>query len=235
MVNIGSVINLWLKEVGKLFKSLFDLAVPAYCISCNEVVNYPEIVICSNCYLMIPKIDNQHIMSFLERIPEQHFDNVIILFEYSETIQKLMHLYKYQEYLKLANLFSKSISDKINKHYDIITYVPLHESKERERGFNQSKIIAQIVANNTNLVFGESFISRTKFTTTQTKLTRNQRIQNINKAFIVGKDVSNLSILIIDDVITTGATLNECSRVLKDAGSGIVDIIALATPTNILE
>ena len=221
--------------MGKLVKSIFNLALPAYCFNCNELLNSPEIIICSKCYSSIPRIDSLHKEAFLERIKDKYFNDINISFEYNEVFQKLMHLYKYQEYIKLADIFAATISNGINRQYDIVTYVPLHVSKERERGFNQSQVIAEIVSNSLGLTQGNSLLSRQKYTSTQTTLSRPQRINNVNKAFHVCKDVSEKSILLIDDVITTGATLNECSRVLKEAGCTRVDIAALATPTNILD
>lgn len=226
---------MWLDEIKKILKSLFDLALPAFCCECKEVLEEAESIVCTKCYSNIPKINTLHIDAFINRIPNKYFDDVTILFEYNELFQKLMHLYKYQEYLKLAHPFSLSISNQIQKQYDIITYVPLHDSKERERGYNQSQIIAQLVSANSGLTFGQGLLSRHRYTTTQTKLSRLQRIENVNEAFFVEMDVYNKSILIIDDVITTGATLNECAKVLKKAGCIIVDVLALTTPTAILE
>lgn len=223
------------KDLSQFIRSLFDLAFPAYCCHCNEILNRTEVIVCEKCYSGIPKLDDVHKVAFLNRIPIKHFNNINIFLVYNDLFQKLMHLYKYQEYTDLARCFAKTISDGINNNYDIITYVPLHESKERERGYNQSKIIAKIVAENLNLNLGYSLLSRQRYTTTQTELTRKERIKNVGEAFLVNKDVYNKSILIIDDVITTGATLNECSRVLSEAGCSLVDIAALATPTTILE
>ncbi len=223
-----------LGELGKIAKSIFNLALPAYCFNCKELLS-DEKIICSNCYGDIPRIDNRHLDAFLIRIKDQYFDNVTVIFEYNDVFQKLIHFYKYQEYLKLANTFATSIISEINKHYDIITFVPLHESKERERGFNQSRIIAELVSNGLGLVTSNDLLIREKFTSTQTKLSRKQRINNVNKAFHVKNEVRDKSVLIIDDVITTGATLNECARVLKESGCKIADVAALATPTTILD
>jgi len=226
---------MWLIEIKKYVKSLFNLALPAFCYGCNEPLNETEIIVCFECYSKMPKINTKHIEQFQKRIEKKYYDNINIIFEYNKLFKDLMQLYKYQEFVKLAYIFGKSVSIEINKIYDVITYVPLHEDKERERGFNQSQIIAEIVAKEIKANLGNNLLQRRIDTKTQTKLTRNERIKNIEDAFYVKEDIKNKSVLIIDDVVTTGATLNECSKVLRSAGCRLVDIVAMATPTKILE
>jgi len=172
--------------------------------------------------------------TFLSRMEEKHFNHIYILYHFSELFQKLMHYFKYEGYIEIAQYFSSSIQDSILKDYDFITAVPLHSSKERERGFNQSEVLSLNICR----AFGikqKNILQRNRYTTSQTKLSRSERKANIHDAFDVIENIKNKSVLLIDDVVTTGATLNECARVLKMAGAMIVDIFALATPVDILQ
>jgi ComF family protein len=98
--------------------------------------------------------------------------------------------------------------------------VPLHPTRQRERGFNQASLIAELLSAQTSIP-ARPLLERTRYTTTQTALDRSERMENLHNAFRLRKngDVRGLRVLLVDDVLTTGSTLNECARVLKRAGA----------------
>lgn len=214
---------------------LLNLFLPASCTSCGKVLSDAKVIICNSCYSSLKKITPEQIEIFKTRVNDRKFDDIYILFEFSELFQKLMYFFKYEGYQEIARYFANTIYESINYEYDIITFVPLHKTKQRERGFNQSEVIASFYCNKSKLSFNNKILKRIKYTMSQTKLDRQKRQENIGKAFAVEADVANKSILLIDDVITTGATLNECAKILKAAKCKKVDIIAMATPVNILQ
>ena len=218
----------------KIFKSIIDLIFPPWCISCGDILPVKRFIICANCYSKLDLISGDQKNVFVKRIEIKHFDHIYIKFHFSELFQKLMHFFKYEGFLEIADYFSNSILESIEHKYDVITCVPLHISKKRERGFNQSEILSSKVC---NLMGIEQVIAleRNRYTTSQTKLSRQKRKENMSDAFNIITDVENKSVLIIDDVITTGSTLNECARVLKKAGAKRVDVLAMATPIDILQ
>ena len=143
---------------------------------------------------------------------------------------------------------SKVLSDKmiefLNEHPDLLdgidtlTYVPLHNRRLRERGFNQSQLLAENLVEFLNKE-GQNFIfppkqilARSKKTESQTQLSRPDRAKNVEDAFAVDAAQAGLiqgqNILLIDDVCTSSATLNECARALKAAGAGTVSGLTLA-------
>jgi len=180
------------------------------------------------------RVTPEHIAAFLERVDNKYFDDIFIKYHFSEILQMLMHYYKYQGYLVIADYFAASVAEVITGDYNLITSVPLHPSKKRERGFNQSKILAKKISLLTKIEYSE-LLERTRFTLSQTKMSRSQRQENIHDAFNILEDVKDKSVLVVDDVITTAATLNECSRILKEAQAKKVDVLALATPVDILQ
>ena len=109
---------------------------------------------------------------------------------------------------------------------DLIVPVPLHHLKKAERGYNQSYYIARGISKSTNIKIEENILKRIRFTQSQTKMNLEERRLNIENAFKVRKILRN--ILIVDDVITTGATVNECGKVLKKAGANEVYAASVA-------
>ena len=106
------------------------------------------------------------------------------------------------------------------RRFDAIVPVPLHPARERERGFNQAALLAERLRTHLGLSV-RPVLQRVRFTTTQTAFDRRERIQNLRNAFRLRKnaDVRNWRVLLIDDVLTTGSTLSECARVLKENGA----------------
>jgi len=98
--------------------------------------------------------------------------------------------------------------------------VPLHATRQRERGFNQANLLAELLSAQTS-ISSKPVLERIRCTTTQTALDRSERMENLHNAFRLRKnaDVRGLRVLLIDDVLTTGSTLSECARVLKRAGA----------------
>src|ERR1700757_2344362 len=102
----------------------------------------------------------------------------------------------------------------------VLVPVPLHPARQRERGFNQASLLAELLSAQTSLPY-KSMLERIRYTTTQTALDRSERMENLHNAFRLRKnaDVRSLRVLLIDDVLTTGSTLSECARGLKRAGA----------------
>jgi len=119
--------------------------------------------------------------------------------------------------------------------YDAVIPVPLHPYKLKQRGFNQSAVIAESLSAHIQAECVTTLLKRKKNTVSQTTLSREERQENVKNAFMTERDVTGETFLLVDDVITTGATLNSCAETLKKQGAARVDIAALATPTDILQ
>ena len=114
--------------------------------------------------------------------------------------------------------------------FDYIIPVPLHPTRLRERGFNQSELLGQMLAEKYPLALSTDIVKRTRYTTNQARLTKKERWTNTFRAFKIKQPshVINKNILIVDDLYTTGATSSEIARILKEAGAGRVSLLALA-------
>ena len=112
----------------------------------------------------------------------------------------------------------------------ILVPVPLHPTKERERGYNQSEVIAQFLAQQAMNCEVENLLRRIEFTKTQTQLNREERHKNVKNAFAMASDavvIPNRNYILVDDVFTTGSTLNACSVVLREAGAKRIKVVTL--------
>ncbi|HEX7517804.1 MAG TPA: ComF family protein [Chthoniobacterales bacterium] len=141
-------------------------------------------------------------------------------------MRKLVHEFKYggQRHLRypLAAWLGETMSDPrlCGRRFDLIVPVPLHPARERERGFNQATLLAELLSGKIAVPL-RSVLERIRYTTTQTAYDRAERMENLHDAFRLRKkgDVRELRVLLIDDVLTTGSTLSECARILKEAGA----------------
>ncbi|MBN1948291.1 MAG: ComF family protein [Candidatus Cloacimonetes bacterium] len=164
-----------------------------------------------------------------------YFDGARSLFPYSMVVQNLLHNLKYNDFTGCARYLSKFIGNYLNEiepfeDVDIITPVPLHKVKQRARGYNQSLLLACEVARWLPRPVIKDLIKRTRFTGTQTRLNRSERQQNVRNAFSLNPKYSleQKNILLIDDVFTTGATVNSISNLLKDNGINRIYVLTIA-------
>lgn len=154
-------------------------------------------------------------------------------FTYEGAIKTLIYKLKYSKGKYLAPYLSLFLLDEFAKqdwNVDVVIPVPLFASREKKRGFNQATLLSSQFTNMLNLPIDTQTLIRIKNTPTQTKLTKQERKINLTKAFKVTnkQNVKNKNILLIDDVFTTGATIEECSEVLKKAGAKNIYILTLA-------
>ena len=219
--------------------SFFDFFLPRFCPSCNKKLTPDEEVICPDCFSKIKLADKQRIDHEFKR---KFFNKGIIkdftslfVFEKDKELQSLIHSVKYkQRFLNgkfLGTKVGENLTNEIlNWSIDFIIPVPLHHLKKAERQFNQSYYIAIGLSKIVNIPARKNFVKRVRYTESQTTMTLTEREANIRDAFKVKskKKIQNKNLLLVDDVITTGATLSECGRKLKEAGANNIFGISVA-------
>lgn len=166
------------------------------------------------------------------RTREPHYSRVWAPYPYCSPLQDAIALFKYQGKVALADALGALLIQALPDHLDInaIIPIPLHPTRLRQREFNQSLILADRIGPVLGLPVSYRNLVRTVDTAPQITLPRAARLQNLRKAFAlrIPQDVSGKRILLIDDVFTTGTTVNECARVLLEAGATDVAVLALA-------
>lgn len=147
-------------------------------------------------------------------------------------MDSLLQQYKYKDMLHLAHtlatLFHRQKLSELANKIDLIVPIPMHQQRLQERGFNQALEIARVIANNTGIKLDYSSCNRTKLTPPQASLPLKERIKNIRGVFTCTQSLQGLNIALVDDVMTTGASLNELAKTLKQAGAAHVECWVIA-------
>jgi ComF family protein len=222
-----------------LLNSLLNIVFPNLCVVCNHNLHTQELHICLNCQINLPKTnyhlykDNPVEKAFWGRFPLQKAFS-FLYFNNKGAAQKLLHELKYKQNKELAYflgvLYAQQLKEIIIEHdISAIVAIPLHHTKLKLRGYNQSEWFVNGLANEMPIANYNSLLTRIKATETQTKKTRFERWQNVEQIFsIKNKDLlEGRHILLVDDVITTGATIESCALELlkiKDVKLSVASI-----------
>ena len=223
-----------LTSIGDFFGVLFNLLYPQNCLICSHKINDLKVSpICGDCSGKI-KI-NSEVFCVEGGAENFAFDRAFYATSYDDVIKTCICLFKYDGKTQLANPLGKLMCDFAVKNIgaeeiDMVVPVPLHPVKLRERQFNQSELLAAHLARKMNKKVVKDRVRRIKYTAPQTELKKNERLRNVKGAFLVrkGSDFNEKTVLLVDDVLTTGATMHECAKALKDAGAKKVVALALA-------
>ena len=221
-------------------KALLDFIYPPTCVVCRSVVENGS-PICRQCFSNLKPYDNAEDLENLwiarHKTNPVYLDGFLAGFYFEPNLKNLMHLLKYQKEKRLGTFFGKWLADRYSDqlrewNIDWIVPVPLHARKRRKRGYNQSELIARGLATENNFKIAYNVLRRTRNTPTNTGLPAPKRIENVSGAFVVNPKINPAAkrILLIDDVITTGSTLNACAEPLKKAGAAAVFALAIAHP-----
>lgn len=234
-----------------LLEAALAFVFPPVCQLCNEQrASAAEGYVCADCFRRVRYVKEP----FCERCGLPFEGSITGLFECSncegvelaftrarsavhakDVALEAIHRYKYNRAMWfepfLANLLISAAREEISKEdWDYLVPVPLHPTKRREREFNQAERLAERLGRALNIPRANRWLRRTVRTRTQTLLSRNERAANVSKAFSTrpGLELSGERIVLIDDVLTTGATTNACARALKAAGAGEVCVWTVA-------
>jgi ComF family protein len=204
----------------------FELIVPPWCESCGIP------------FLSAERIDRK-CGSCIKDPP--HFDRARALFVYDERSSLPIKRLKYSDRTEMVKPLGRAMADwglellGAETKYDFVLPVPLHRRRLMRRGYNQSALLTAEIGRHAVLKVDYSILHRIRNTRSQTRLSPSERKNNVRGAFAIGceaKDLTGKSILLLDDVMTTGSTLNECSRILKkQGGAEIVDALVVARRT----
>lgn len=167
------------------------------------------------------------------RQEETVFDRLRSFGAYEGELRELIVLLKYNRVYSLAGPLGGWLAQVVKQspelaEADALVSVPLHRRRQRARGYNQAELLAKQLAKWVRLPVEAGWLERVKDTPSQTGLTPLQRVENVRGAFTTTTKLDRRRILLLDDVCTTGATLNTCARVLKQAGAETVQAVTLA-------
>jgi len=206
-----------------------------FCPACQAKVNVISGAICSVCGINFPDSPSPgHLCGdCLENKP--FFSCARAVFSYDSFILEAIHRFKYHRDFAAGETLASFMADfafpDVNfSEYTMVMPVPLHIKKLRQRGFNQSLILAKAVGKKHKIPVDFSLLKRIRFTESQTGMNKDERRKNIRGAFEItaGEKIAGQNIILVDDVFTTGATANECAKTLLKAKAEKVAVLTLA-------
>lgn len=218
---------------------LFDFFLPRFCPACNTKLEENTIAICSDCLNVIHKASEERIKYEYQKkfMGSDLVRDFIALYEFEKDkeLQDIIHAFKYQNKFLigkfLGQLLYKTHKDKIDSwKIDFIIAVPLHHLKKAERGYNQSDYIVKGISSLSGIEIKNFHLRRNRYTESQTMKTKKEREMNMMGAFRPKKEkkLQNKRILLVDDVITTGATISECAKALSEKGTDKIFAASIA-------
>lgn len=227
-----------------IIDAILETVAPRHCEVCGDYIG-TDIrqfeFICDSCVAQFPvaplpsEVYNRLVSNFDRN--ELAIDNAIALMSLSENDKFINIIYslKYNGFRRVGIEFGKELGRFLLKYnmisYDALVPVPIHSARRRERGFNQSELISKGINSIINVPVDSKLIKRTRYTQSQTLLNKEERKSNISNVFSSYKktnEISGKSFLLVDDVLTTGSTINAIGQVLKQIGAKRVDCASLA-------
>lgn len=225
---------------GSFLSDFLHLLYPPYCVACAGPLVKGEDWICTSCLMQLPRPgyhlyrENPVFLRLVGRLPLD-FAAAFLLFTRGGRVQHILHALKYHNVPALAVYLGKIYGGDLKEaglgsKADMIVPVPLHPARQRKRGYNQSAEFARGLSAAINVPLNNSILVRERATETQTRKNRLMRWQNVENAFALkqAEAVKGRRILLVDDVITTGATLEACGQILVKAGAVSLSVAGIA-------
>lgn len=223
-----------------MFKSLLHLFFPPTCAGCKTILIANENVICTSCRHEMPLTkhhlnpENDAYRKFYGRIPVEHV-SALVYFHKKGIVQELIHSLKYRGQEAIGTVLGEWYAEELKNipvlsTVDTIIPVPLHPKKLRERGYNQVTEFGNALAKSLRIPVNTSILFRQVYSKTQSQKNRLSRTEGIDTIFDVSFDEKdhNKHFLLIDDVITTGATLEVCAKALLKIPGTKISIVCMA-------
>lgn len=230
--------------------AILEILYPARCPVCHGVISGKGRV-CRNCLKRLHYIKEPKCKKCGKEIegPEQEycrdckrfshaFDKGAAVFAYDDVMRQSISMFKYHNRREYAAFYAEEMYEHCRYYLercqpDVILPVPIHKQKKRQRGFNQTELVAKRLGKLMNIPVDTKYLIRKEKTTPQKELTRQQRKENLKKAFAVtDREKQYKRVLIIDDIYTTGATMDAISEILRENQSKIIYFLTICVGRN---
>ena len=224
----------------RCLRGISQLTYPSLCIACGRSMQAGQSCFCASCRHLVPTSDmysrqeNEFTQRLWGRLPLLS-GAAFFYFSRHSPVQRAMHQLKYRNNPEVGRKMGMEVGRKLReteqyKTVEAIVPVPLHPDKERARGYNQSTMFAQGIAEALSVPVLDQVLQRRQFTGTQTRKRRLERHTNVNQVFAIAQpsSIRGKHILLVDDVLTTGATLEECGTALLSVPSTRLSSVTIA-------
>jgi ComF family protein len=236
------MLEYYIKKIPSIFFSDFiQLFAPKICPLCSSLLHEKSYSICFVCSNNLP-FTELHLQPYNNNLVKIFWGRVhieaaasFLFFQKGLKAQKILHLLKYKNKPEIGTEIGRKYGDILKNTRpfntaDLIIPVPLHKKKLKKRGYNQSEMFAKGLSESMNIPIDTHSLQRIEFTETQTKKSRLLRWENVKEKFSLShsEQIANKHVVIVDDVITTGATIESCIQELSKAENVKISIIAIA-------
>lgn len=227
----------------KWISDLLDILLPRYCAVCGDILSHSEQDLCLNCLYQLPRIEPAQMQEieklFWGTLPVERVASYMY-YRKGSPYNNLLHKIKYKDHPEIATHMATAAAHELQESgffdgIDAIVPLPLSKKKERQRGYNQSDYIAKGLSKISGIPVLKRCVARTKANETQTHKSRDERWQNVSGIFSVTKPeaLKGKHILLVDDVLTTGATIASCAKSITALPGTRVSLFTLACTSNI--
>ncbi len=236
------------KSISGLSNIFLDVIYPRRCPVCDGVLPFQGELICPECERRLIRVKEPRcrkcgkmLKSFTEeycgdcRAIEHVFNKGLSLYLYNDAMQGAIFRFKYKGRREYADFFSESMakylgSEILSLKASTLIPIPLHKSRQKERGFNQAEVLSKRLGERLNIPVRTDVIYRIRNTRPLKTLSREERRKNLKRAFKIGQNVVKLNnVILVDDIYTSGSTMDEASEVLREAGIRRVYALTLCT------
>lgn len=233
------------KRIVSFWSRIINVLSPRVCSACGRRLNMDERQVCCRCNLHMPRtyfartpLDNEMARMLWGQIP---VERAAALFYYKtgSRLTRVVHRMKYGNSPLTGEemgcmLAKEMVPDGFFEGVDLLVPVPLTPARQRERGYNQSMELAKGISKVTGLAIARNVVRRTKFDVSQTHKRGTERMKNVENAFklVDGRRIAHRHVMVVDDVMTTGATIIHCARELLKAGDVKISVVTMAFTKN---
>lgn len=233
------------KALKKIWRQLLSVFYPTRCPVCDGIVGEADESICLGCLIKLKYLEPPWCMHCGKKVPvgeelcpqcrerHQSFTRGRVLYEY-DSVALSIYRFKYGNRREYGRFFGEQLAEYLGGYLreiapDALVPIPLHRARKAARGYNQAEVLAKVLGESLGIEVATGLLRRVKNTVPQKKLNYQERQNNLKKAFIISSnDVKLERVVLIDDIYTTGTTINEAASVLREAGVKEVYFIALA-------
>jgi len=218
-----------MEKTSKIFRAMLDVVLPPVCYVCKEPCR-GKYGLCDDCLDKIHRLPHS-----AEPQKTAHLDEAWFACRYKETIKECVHLFKYNGYAGLVDIFRDIAvnfirKNGLNENIDLLVPVPAHRTKRREKNYSHTDLLARAISQELSIPLDSRNLKKIRWTRPQSELDKEKRLVNVKNSFLaVEKNAfCGKKILLIDDVYTTGSTANECAKALREARANRVFSFAIA-------
>ena len=208
-----------------MIDKILDVIFPKVCVDCGK---QGEGIICTSCFF------NLHLINQIKKEYRKNYDYLVYLSKYKDEMRSKLLKFKFYDSAYLSEYFTELLIRSENicnflKKFDLIIPVPMYKDKKLRRGYNQTELITKNFSNKIGIKYDMNVLKRVKSGTTQSLLNKDDRIKNVANVFDIENEwkIKDKNIILFDDIFTTGATVEVCSKIIKKAGAKKVCVLVI--------